>query len=940
MKPVSLRRLLLATALLIGFASALAGTDLSQPLPINPLLHTGKLANGLTYYIQKNSKPEKRVELRLVVKAGSILEDEDQQGLAHFTEHMAFNGSRHFKKHQLISYLQSIGIKFGADLNAYTSFDETVYILPIPTDKKQNLETGMLVLEDWAHGLSMNHADIDAERNIILEEARLGKGADDRMNKQLYPALFNGSRYAERLPIGKEDIISHFDYPAIERFYADWYRPDLMAVFVIGDIDPVQAEKMIRAHFGKLTNPQTERPRVYASVLTRSDTAAMVITDPEATSNMLMIRYPVQASVEEKTLADYRHSLIKNLTASMLNQRLQELTQQATPPFLGGASGIESLVRGYESFSSFGIIGRAGVEPAVTALVQENERARQFGFSADELARSKKNMLRLFESQYNERAKSDSAGYAAEYIRNFLTDESIPGIANEYAYASRFLPTISLVEVNQYARSTIPSDISKLVVYLGADKASETIPEKTQLLGWVEAAEKLPVSANTDSALPANLMAHPPTPGSIIAEIDNKLIGTTELTLSNGLHVTLKPTDFQDDQILIGANRFGGQSLFEQADRYNAQYASAIDATMGVDGFTPTEVQKILAGKSLSVQTSLDMYTDSVRGASSRADLETLFQTLYLRLLSPRKDPQLFDNFIKSQQDISRNSMSRPDAVFSDALLTTLYEQHPRLNLTPKPADFSQINLDRSIEIYRQRFSSAKGFNFVITGSFTAEQIKPLIATYLASLPTTEIATRYHDLQIRPVSGIVQQEVRSGSEPKSTVAVVFSGPAKYSKEENLRFNALIEVMNLRIIDQLREKLSLIYSGGMAGAFDRTPWEHYRIRASLPCDPKNTHKVSAALFAEVDKIQLSGATQEELDKVKQNWIKQQRIAMRTNALWMSSLENSLLYGTDPADILTVEKRINALTTDDIRQAAQRYLNTSNFVQVVLYPEKLN
>ena len=928
----------LLSSLLLSFSwSAQSAVNLTDPLPVNPLLKTGKLTNGLTYYIQKNAKPEKRVELRLVVKAGSILEDDDQQGLAHFTEHMAFNGSRHFKRHELISYLQSIGIKFGADLNAYTSFDETVYILPIPTDKKENLETGMLVLEDWAQGLTMNDADIDSERNIILEEARLGKGADDRMNKQLYPALFNGSRYAIRLPIGKEDIISHVDHAALKRFYADWYRPDLMAVFVIGDVDPAQAEKMIKAHFGQLKNPVHERPRDYAQIPTRSESTSLVITDKEAGNNMLMVRFPVQAIIPDLTLADYRLSLIKNLSSTILNQRMQELTQQANPPFLGAASAVSPLARGFESFASFAYIGRAGVQPAIDAVMAENERARQFGFNADELERSKKDMLRNLETQYNERDKSNSADYAAEYIRNFLVDESIPGIANEYAYVRELLPTISLDEVNHYTRTNIPHNTAKLVAYLGVDNASEQIPDKSKLLAWVEAAEKIQVSANTKQTLSTSLMPQPPKAGSIVSESSNAQLGTTELTLSNGLKVVLKPTDFKDDQILIGATRFGGQSLFPDVDKFNAQYAATVTAVMGISNYSPIDLQKILAGKSLSLQTSLGLYTDSISGSTTNADIETFFQSLYLHLLSPRKDPLLFTNFIKSQQDLTKNSMAKPEAIFSDTLGATMYNNHPRVALIAKPDDFNQIDLERSIAIYQQRFSSVRGFTIVMVGSFQIEKIKPLIATYLASLPTPEIVTQFNDLNIHPVTGVVSKQVHSGSEPKSSVSIVFSGMASYSKEENLRFNALVDVMNFRITDTLREKLALIYSGGMGGSIDRIPYEQYRLGISLPCDPKNVDKVTAAMFAEIEKIKATGPTQEELDKVKQNRLKQYQIGIRANSLWLASLQNSLLYHTDPADILTSESRINALTLADIQAAAKRYLTTDNYVQVVLYPE---
>ena len=416
-----------------GFLHAQVAPNLTDPLPIGPQVKVGKLANGLTYYIQKNSRPEKRLELRLVIKAGSILEDEDQLGLAHFTEHMAFNGSTHFKKHELVSYLQSIGLKFGADLNAYTGFNETVYILPIPTDKPENIAKGFLVLEDWAQGVSFNDADIDLERAIVLEELRLGKGAQDRMNKVVLPKIFSGSHYAKRLPIGTEDSPKGFRHEAIKRFYKDWYRPNLMAVVVVGDIEVAAAQALVESHFSKLKNPDNERSRTYPAIPARAGSEAVVVTDKEATNNTMMIRYPVQAAPTVTTLGDYRQSMVEQLFGAMLGQRMQELTQQANPPFVGGGSSVSRLVPGYRSFQSGALLGRQGVEPAADALVQENERARQFGFGEAELERSKKDTLRNVEKAFAEREKTDSARYASEYLRNFLEHETIPGIENELA---------------------------------------------------------------------------------------------------------------------------------------------------------------------------------------------------------------------------------------------------------------------------------------------------------------------------------------------------------------------------------------------------------------------------------------------------------------------------------------------------------------------------
>ena len=933
-----LRKVLLGASLLAFSWQVFGAENLEAPLPVDPQVKIGKLDNGLTYYIRKNGKPEKKVELRLVVKAGSILEDDDQQGLAHFTEHMAFDGSRHFKKHDLISYLQTIGVKFGADLNAYTSFDETVYVLPIPTDKPDNLETGFLVLEDWAQGATMDGEAIDQERNIVLEEARMGKGADDRMIRKLLPAVFNGSRYALRIPIGKESILKHFPHAAIRRFYADWYRPDLMTVIVVGDVDPAQAEKMVRAHFGQLKNPAAERPRKYPDIPPRNQSSGLVITDREATENIVRIEYPVRKAPPDTTIADYRKGLIKDLFTAMLSQRLQELTQQENPPFVMAYSGEETLAPGFKSFTSSAYLGRGGAGPAIAAMVQENERARLFGFNQDELERAKKGMRRGAEMAYNERDKSDSSSYVREYMGNFLEQEPIPGIANEYAYITDLLPGISLDEVNSYAREVIPEHSGKLVAYMGSSHEKGKIPTSAQLLEMVNAAEAAPVTAMAEKHLPAMLMAHPPKAGTIVAEKQDKKLGTTELSLSNGVNVILKPTDFKNDQVMIGASRFGGRSLYDEHDMYSARYASSVVYSMGMDSFTPVDLSKIMAGKSASLYTSIDGYTDSISGSAGVDDIETLFQLLYMRMMEPRKDGALFHAFISKSQDMAKESMSNPETVFYDMLQTTVYNNHPRLAHVAKPEDFGHIDLDRAIAIYRDRFGSAKGLTFVIVGSFDVEKIKPLIATYLASLPVGAIPTHYIDLGMRPITGVVKKEMRIGIEPKSDVSLVFTGNAAYSREENRRFRMLLEVMNIRIVESLRQKLSLIYSGGMSGSIDRVPYASYRINVNLPCGPENVDKVIDALFAEIEKIKKEGPAKEEIDKVKQNWIEENRIAMRTNAKWLASLQDAVLFGTDPAAFLSDEEGIKAITPDEIKAAANRYFNTGNYVQAVLYPEQ--
>jgi len=925
----------LAAALLSCSMLAQADFDPAAHLPVSPQVRVGKLPNGLTYYIQRNPKPQQRVELRLAVKAGSILEDEDQLGLAHFTEHMAFNGSTHFKRHELVSWLQSIGVKFGADLNAYTGIDETVYMLPIPVDRKENLDKGLLVLEDWAGGVQFNDEDVESERNIVLEEWRLGRGAADRMNKVLLPKLFNGSRYAERLPIGKPEVLRTFKPAAIKRFYQDWYRPDLMAVFVVGDIDPAEAEKLVISHFSNLKNPDNPRPRLYAEIPERTTSEALVITDREATTNVLHIRYPILRKPEGSTFGEYRERLLENLGALMLSQRIFELTQQANPPFIQGSSTMGRVVHDYRSFSSVALLGRDGPVPAINALVQEGERVRQFGFTPAELDRAKKAMLRNIERLYNEREKSDSSMYVSEYLRNFLEGEAMPGIENEYNYLNEMLPKVTLEEVNATLRTAIPDGKSKLVIYMGNDKVD--VPPATELLAAVDAAQKIEVTAREDKAYTASLLAATPKPGKIVKEGGNKALGTTELTFANGARVVLKPTDFRNDQVLMGAVRFGGQSVFEERDIFNARYTTAIMSQMGMGSFTPLDLQRTLAGKTANLGMALSPMSEGLSASSGSADVETVLQLVHLAFTQPRRDEALFHSFIGKQQDLARNSLSRPESVMADTMRSTLYSNHPRIALIPRPEEFEGIPLDRVVGMYKERFSSVKGMTFFVVGSFDVAKIKPLLATYIGSLPGTPVSNQFKDRNVRPVRGVVTKEVRRGKDAKSTINLNFSGDAPFSADEQLRIQALIDVLNIKLIDTLREKQALIYGGGAGGALARYPYSNYTINISLPTGPENVEKVLNATFAEIRKLQNEGPEEADLAKVKENWNNNHRRLIRENSYWLGSLQGAYINGVDPQNILHHAERVAALKASDVQAAAKRYFDFRNYVQVVLYPE---
>ncbi|HKB44954.1 MAG TPA: pitrilysin family protein, partial [Chitinophagaceae bacterium] len=496
---------------------ASAQVKLTDPLPTDPNLKIGKLTNGLTYYVRRNVKPEKKVELRLAVNAGSILEDKDEQGLAHFTEHMAFNGSKHFKKNELVDFLQKIGVEFGADLNAYTGFDETVYILPVPLSDTSNLRKGLTVLQDWATGLTFDTKEIDAERGVVLEESRLGKGADDRMFRKIYPIQYAGSKYAERLPIGKDSIIKNAKYEVVKRFYKDYYRPGLQAVIIVGDIDVAKTEQLVKEYFGGLKNPANVRPRIKANVPARTINQSIVVTDKEATNFFVEADYPATPSKIETTVGDYRNTIIKNLFTSLLNQRLNELVRSSKPPFLYAATSFNSYARGYESFSAFAVAAEGGPDTALNALMTEVNRAIKYGFTEAELERGKKKQLAFIEQAYNNRDKTESSNFAEEYIRVFLQQESTPGIAKEFEYCKQLLPGISLAEVN--ARTTPLKGNQKLFVSLqGPSETNYTLPDSTALLTLALNALKADVKPYEEKAVATTLIKIIPQPGTIVSE--------------------------------------------------------------------------------------------------------------------------------------------------------------------------------------------------------------------------------------------------------------------------------------------------------------------------------------------------------------------------------------------------------------------------------------
>jgi zinc protease len=916
--------------------NAIGQFKLDAPLPVDPNVKVGALPNGMTYYIHKNLKPEKKVELRLAVNTGSVLENENQRGLAHFMEHMGFNGSKNFPKNELVNYLQKVGVKFGADLNAYTSFDETVYILPISTEDTQVVEKGFTVLEDWAFNNLLDKEEIEKERGVVLEESRLSKGSGERMQRQYFPRLFNGSIYAERLPIGKDSILKTFNYTTLKDFYTQWYRPNLMAIIVVGDIDPAMAEQKIKDHFGKFANPADakERPSIIP-IKERTAPEAMVLTDEEATNAILQVYNFIRPVKKIKTWSDYRTRIVEDLMSTLINQRLQELTQKENPPFLYGFTGLSSFLRGYESFISYAALGNSTPKQAIDALVAETERARQFGFLPAELERAKKTLLNQAEIAYNERTKIESGNLVWNYLDNFLKNVPIPGVENRYKFLKQIAPGISLKEINNVA-TQMPANSNAFALITAPATMKEKLPTNQTLLETIVAATKQEVKPYEEKIIASKLLDKEPSPGKVIKETKNEKLGTVDLELSNGITVTLKPTNFKNDEILMDAWRWGGFHKFDLVDKENARQSGIIVEQMGVKDLSPTDLRKFLSGKSLYVHPYLNSHDEGIEGRSTKSDFETFLQLTYLYLTQPRKDAGLFHSYVTKQKSSVQFIRQNPGIYYQDTLSKIIYNNNPWQSSIPAEADYDQLNLEKTFAIYKQLFSNPYGMHFTFTGNVDPKTTKLLLEKYLASIPTTKKENNFKDNNIRPVRGVVNAAIKKGKDPKSTITLVFTGETKYTPQEELTLKALLEVLNFKVIEKLREEMGSIYGGGFSGGISKRPYTNFTITASVPCGPENVERLTAGLM-EIIKTAQQNIDQKDLDKVKENWRKQNEVNLQSNSFWLRSLSHAWIERNDPEEILRYTKHIEGLTTADLQKAAEKFLNLDNYVKAVLYPE---
>ncbi|MGE5431613.1 MAG: M16 family metallopeptidase [Syntrophomonadaceae bacterium] len=903
-------------------------------LPLDPEIKTGKLPNGITYYIKKNLKPEKRAELRLVVNAGAIQEDDIQNGLAHFSEHMAFNGTKNFKKQEVVNFMESIGMRFGPEVNAYTSFDQTVYMLQVPTDTVKILQKGFQVLEEWAHNVSYENDEIDKERGVIIEEWRLGRGAEARMWDKQSPILFKGSKYAEHNVIGKKEILEKFDYETLKKFYKDWYRPDLLAVIAVGDFDVNTIEEIIKNRFSGITSPEKPREHTLSQVPDHKEPYFTIASDKEASRSEVSIYYmrPIEPEV---TVKDYRRQIVEGLYNGMFNQRLYELSKQADPPFIYGQSGNYDIVRTKACYILAAMVKDNGINRALETLLREARRVDQFGFTATELDRQKKETLRWMEQSYKEKDKTESVRYASEYVSNYLTGEPAPGIAYEYDLYKKFVPEITLEEINKLASDFI-RDENRVVMVNVPEKEGLAIPKEEELAKIFEAAGKEQVTAYVDKTVSTELLDNPPSPGRIASENKREDLGLTELTLSNGIKVVLKPTDFKNDQVLFTSFSRGGNSLVPDDDYVSAVVASSIVNEGGVGKFDQIALQKALSGKVVRVYPNISDLQEAVAGSGSSQDMETMFKLIYLYFTSPRMDSTAFLSYKGRMKAYFENRSADPYSALQDTFNLTLWNYHFRSNpWTVKTLD--KIDLKKAFDFYKDRFADAGDFTFVFVGNFDVEKLKPLITEYLASLPSTGRKESWKDTKMEYARGVIEKQVFKGIEPKSYVVLSFNGPFEWSSQNIYDLRALTDVLDIKLREVIREEKGGTYGVSVRHGESHFPKQGYSINISFGCDPKKAAELTKAVFTQLDSLKNFGPAPTYIQKVKETHLRSRETSLKKNEVWLNSLSGSYFNGEDPKEILDYTKLIEKISASEVQTAAKKYLDEKNYIRVVLYPE---
>jgi zinc protease len=935
MKHLRLLKLLVASLTLLTIFGIIHAQN--TPIPMDKRFKIGKLPNGMTYYICKNAKPEKRVELRLAVNAGAVQEDDNQLGMAHLVEHMCFNGTAHFPKNDLIHYLQSVGVGFGDGINGYTSFDETVYMLTVPSDSVNVLNNGILVMEDWANAVSFDTAEISKERGVVIEEWRLRLGAYQRMQNKYIPILLKGSKYANRLPIGTKESILQTSPENIIRYYKEWYRPELMAFIVVGDINPDSIEKKIINDFSKIKSPATVRPKETYKIEDNIEPLVCVVSDKENTGTRITLAFKT-AKAPSATLNDYKQGIIYSMFCGILNQRLNELTKKSEPPFLGAGAYYGNLwVRTREAFQVSINVKEDGTEKGLKAVLTEIERVKRYGYTQPELDRLKKIYLKNSESQYNERDKQESGNIVWSCVSSFLENESVPDVEFRYEFLKKNIETIQLSDINKLAGEWI-TDKNEVAIVMGIEKEGVTLPTEQELKTTLAWAKKIDIEPYKENLIATNLMTKKPKAGVIVSEKQITTTGITELILSNGLKVAFKPTDFKNDEIQMFAYSEGGTSLFGTEYKLSGQFASSIVSEGGIDKFSKIDLNKMLAGKNASAGPFISDIKSGFSGQSSVSDFETMLQLVYLYFTSPRRDEETYKSLVNRISASYKNALSSPNSYFFNQVQLRTYNNNPDApGVFPSEKDWQQLSLEKAMEVYKRSFSNASNFTFMFVGSFKPETMKPLLETYLGSLPSTGKTETFVDKGLRPITGPVSEIINKGTDPKTMVYLTINDTTKWSVENSHSLWSIKNIMDRIYTDKLREEMSGVYGFSIRADVERFPYENYNFTMTIPCSPDNADKLVNAVISEIERIKTKGFTKEEIEKEKESQRRERESDLKLNGGWMFIIDRAYSIDKNFERAEKPYKLIELVTVENLNEIAKKYLDTSKMVRFTLYPE---
>ena len=916
--------------------AAAPALNLQQAIPFDAAVRTGTLPNGLKYFIRQNARPEKRISMRLAVKAGSLFEADDQQGLAHLIEHMAFNGSTHFKPGELVSYFESTGARLGPHVNAYTSFDETVYMLDLPTDRQDVVAKGLTALADFAGGLSLTDAEVDKERGVVIEEWRGGLGASSRIRDKQIPVLFYNSRYAERLPIGKPEIIRNAPVARLRAFYDTWYRPERMAIIVVGDMSAETLEKEIREAFSPLTARAAATPPPDSGVPLYRETRMAITSDPELTSSSVQFlrKRPKDGS---QLIADYRRSVVESLFGRMFNDRLGEIVRKADAKFLSAGAGGGTLSPTVDTFGLSARVADGGIAAGLTALEIEARRVQQFGFAASELDRAKRWMLAFYERAFNERDKNESSSYAQEYLGYFLNQEPSPGIEYEYRLVQQLLPGISLDDVTALAKARLSGD-DRVVLAVTPQKDGVRVPTESDLQSAIGEGDSVSVTPWSDGTTNRTLVEKVPEPARIASRRQIADIGVTVVTFANGVEAWLKPTDFKNDQVLFNMYAPGGSSLASCDEFLQARFATQYVGLSGVNGIKAVDLDKLMAGKLASASPFIGESTHGIQGSAAPGDLEVALQLLYEEFIAPGDDPDSLA-LMKRQLDAALANRGRsPGQVFGEKLAEVNSSDH----CTAKPLTPDQVALlDRAkmLSFYKARFTNAADFTFFMVGAFNVDQTLPLLARYVGSLPSTGSKTsQFKDIGVRFPAGIQQARVEKGREPRSQTAISFFADPSFDPMEQERVIAATAVLQTALRDSLREDLGQTYT--VSVGLSQSPPQHGDgfVGVNFGAAPENIDAMTQRVLQEVKKMQTDGPPADLVSKAKEGAKRDYETALKQNPYWLRRLQSIHLLGLNPSDVTTRVQRIDALTPAAVQDAFKKYFPMDRYTVVTLVPEK--